>query len=59
MEPVISLVAEASEASSSSNRSRGDLGGEGSAERLRYGDRGEREYCELLAVLNVVGDLGL
>lgn len=41
VEPVVSMVVEASEASSSSNLSRGDFGGEGSADMLRQGERGD------------------
>ena len=55
-----SLVVEASDASSSSKRSRGDFGGEDSSPaRWKRGDRGEFECCEPLAVLGAGGDIGL
>lgn len=55
-----SFVVEASEASSSSRRSRGDFGGEDSSPaRLKRGEPGEFECCEPLAVLSDGGDIGL
>ena len=55
-----SLAVEASDASSSSKRSRGDFGGEDSSPaRWKRGERGEFECCEPLAVLGAGGDIGL
>lgn len=57
---VKSLVVEASDASNSSRRSRGDLGGEDSSPaRTKRGERGEFDCCEPLAVLSECGDIGL
>lgn len=55
-----SLVVEASDARSSSRRSRGDFGGEDSSPaRGKRGERGEFECCEPLVVLRAGGDIGL
>ena len=55
----ISLVVEASDASSSSRRSRGDLGGDSSPARLKRGERGDLDCCDPLAVLSTGEDIEL
>ena len=54
-----SLVVDASDASSSSKRSRGDFGGAESPATLKRGDNGEPEGFESLAALRIGGETGL